>query len=61
MDEDNFYNTLDKVVPSSSQDDHDIFFERISKKHLEGMHLYSTDERLYKYLEFDALYLFSVN
>ena len=54
MDEDNFYNALEKVIPGSSQDNQDLFFERISKKHLEGMHLYSTDERMYEYLEFDA-------
>ena len=54
MNIDNFYNILDKTVPGSSQHNHDIFFERVSDKHLDGMHLYSTDERLYEFLEFSA-------
>ena len=54
MNEDNFYNTLENVVPVSIQNFQEIIFERISEDHLDAMHLYSTDERLYKYLEFDA-------
>jgi len=54
MNIDNFYNILNGEVPGVVQKNQDIFFERISPKHLEGMHSYSTDERLYEFLEFPA-------
>ena len=61
LQQDEIYLMLDQIVPGqgqelvgSGQPSWDLYFERMSMAGLPEMHRYSTDERLYRYFEFDV-------
>lgn len=61
LDQEEFFRRFDQVVPGDTVPGADpappgtsIVFERLSTAGLEEMHRYSTDERLYAYLEYAA-------
>ena len=54
---DNLFFNLNENVPIHSPDDinqETILFKKLTMDVLEEMHKYSTDERMYEYLSFDA-------
>lgn len=61
LDKENFFSALDCILPGSSncggkiisEDYNRVYFERVSIDGLLEMHEYSTDKRLYQFLEFD--------
>ena len=58
LSESEFYRILDVMLPNSSNDSDKetsrLYFKRISLEHLDDMHSYSIDKRLYEYFEYPA-------